>query len=99
VNCFSPFVIACVLNQSHGHWLLGDAPHSIISMSLKLNEENEVVHFLDSLMEDDSSVANELVFLASNIRRQICGVLDSSFSFERKYEEKNTQDDFLDGRL
>jgi len=68
-------------------------------MSLKLNEENEVVHFLDSLMEDDSSVANELVFLASNFRRQICGVLDSSFSFERKYEEKNTQDDFLDVRL
>jgi hypothetical protein len=46
-------------------------------MSLKLNEENEVVIFLDSLIEDDSSIASELVFLSSNIRRQICGVLDS----------------------
>jgi hypothetical protein len=57
-------------------------------MSLKLNEENEVVHFLDSFMEDDSSVANELVFLASNFRRQICGVLDSSFSFEGNMKKK-----------
>jgi hypothetical protein len=38
VDCFSLVVIACVLNQSRGHWLLSDAFHSTISMNLKLKE-------------------------------------------------------------
>jgi hypothetical protein len=38
VDCFSLVVTACVLNQSRGHWLLSDAFHSAISMSLKLRE-------------------------------------------------------------
>jgi hypothetical protein len=39
VDCFSLIVIACVLNHYWGHWLLSDALHSAISMSLKLSEE------------------------------------------------------------
>jgi hypothetical protein len=36
---FSLVVTNCILNQSRGHWLLSDAFHSTISMSLKLKEE------------------------------------------------------------
>jgi len=32
-------IIACVINQSSGHWLLNDALHLAISMSLKFKEE------------------------------------------------------------
>ncbi len=42
VNCLPPIVSACVINQSHGHWLLNDTLHSIISMSLKLKEETKL---------------------------------------------------------
>jgi hypothetical protein len=41
VDCLSPIVSICVINQSCGHWLLSDALHSIISMSLKLNEKKK----------------------------------------------------------
>jgi hypothetical protein len=42
VDCLSPIVYACVFNQSHGHWLLNDVLHYVISMNLKLNEENKI---------------------------------------------------------
>jgi len=35
----------------------------------------------DTLMEDDSIVIGELVVVTSNIRTQICGVLDFFLSF------------------
>jgi hypothetical protein len=31
VDCLSPIVFACVLNQSCGHWVLNDALHSDFS--------------------------------------------------------------------
>jgi hypothetical protein len=34
-------LIACVINQSNKHWLLSDALHLAISMSLKLKEESK----------------------------------------------------------
>jgi len=37
-DCLSPIVFSCLLNQACGHWLLSDALHFTISMSLKLNE-------------------------------------------------------------
>jgi hypothetical protein len=43
-----PFLIVVifVLNQSNEHWLLDDAIHSTISMSLKLKEEMKLCPLL-----------------------------------------------------
>jgi len=86
VDSLSPIVSSYVFNQSHGHWLLSDALHSIISMSLKLKEENKIILSFESLMEDDSIIFNELSLLAFNIRREVINVLDSFLSFLKKYE-------------
>jgi hypothetical protein len=88
VDCLSPIVFAYVVNQSHGHWLLSDALHSIIFMSLKLKEENKIILSFESLTEDDSIIFNELSFLAFNIRREVINVLDSFLSFLKKYENR-----------
>ncbi len=42
----------------------------------------------DNLIEDDRVVSDELVVLTSNIKTEICGVLDSFLSFLKKCEEK-----------
>ncbi len=86
VGCLSPIVSMCVLNQSHGHWLLSDALHFAISMSLRIKEENQILPSFKTLMDDDSIAANELALMASNIRKEVCGVLDFSLSFLTKYE-------------
>ncbi len=59
-------------------------------MSLKLKEENQVVLSFESLMKKDSTIANELVLLVFNIRKEVCGVLDSFLSFLTKYKNKKT---------
>ncbi len=46
-------------------------------MSLKLKKENEVVFSFDHLIEDYLSVIDDLVLLVSNIKKELCGVLDS----------------------
>jgi hypothetical protein len=56
VHCLSPVVTTCVLNQSRGHWLLNDALHSTISMSLKLREEPKNAPSFQTLMEKDIGV-------------------------------------------
>jgi hypothetical protein len=48
-------------------------------MSLKHNEENQVVLSFESLMEEDLVIVDELALLISNIRKEVCGVLDSFF--------------------
>jgi hypothetical protein len=35
-------------------------------------------------------VALELICLASNIRKEVCGVLDSLFSFLKKFDERKS---------
>jgi hypothetical protein len=79
--------IACVLNQSRGHWLLSDAFHSTISMSLKLKEKPRNAPSFQTLMEEDFGVALELICLTSNIRKEVCGVLDNFLSFLKKFDE------------
>ncbi len=59
-------------------------------MSLKLKEENQVVLSFESLMEEDSIIVNELALLVFNIRKEVCGVLDSFLSFLTKYKNKKT---------
>jgi hypothetical protein len=41
-------------------------------------------------MEEDSTIANELALLVLNIRKEVCGVLDSFLSFLTKYKNKKT---------
>jgi hypothetical protein len=41
-------------------------------------------------MDGYSIVVNEVALMASNIRREVCGVLDSFLSFLTKYEDKKT---------
>jgi hypothetical protein len=43
-----------------------------------------------TLMEEDFGVALELICLASNIKKEICGVLDSLFSFLKRFNERKT---------
>jgi hypothetical protein len=81
MDCLFIIIFVCVFNQSHGHWLLNDAFHFIDLMSLKLKEENEIVPSFEILMEDDSIIVDELALLVFNIRKEVCGVLDSFLSF------------------
>ncbi len=39
-------------------------------------------------MEGEYGLVDELVLLGSNIRKEVCGVLDSFLSFLRQYEIK-----------
>jgi hypothetical protein len=43
---------------------------------------------LEDLINDDFVVALELSLLASNIRREVCEVLDGFLPFFKKYEKK-----------
>jgi hypothetical protein len=60
-------------------------------MSLKLFLKIGILSSLEDLIDDDSIVTFELSLLASNIKRKVCGVLDSFISFFKKYgKKKNT---------
>ncbi len=76
------------MNQSRGHWLLNDTFNSTISINLKLRTEYENVPSFQTLMEEDFSVALELICLASNIKKDVCIRLDFFLSFLKKYEKK-----------
>jgi hypothetical protein len=64
-------------------------------LSLKL-KDNEFLFSFESLMEDEFGLVNELALLVSNIKMEVCGVLDFFFSFLMKYEEKRTLYNFLE---
>jgi hypothetical protein len=55
-------------------------------MSLRIKEENQILLSFKTLMDDDSTIAIELALMASNIRNEVCGVLDFFLSFLTKYE-------------
>ncbi len=80
-------LISCVLNQSNKHWLLSDALHLAISMSLKLKEDQKM-HYLLNLNGRGFIVALELICLASNVRKEVCGVLNSFLSFWKKFDKR-----------
>ncbi len=40
------------------------------------------------MIDDDSRIAFELFLYTSNIKREVCGVLDSFFSFLRNFEKR-----------
>jgi hypothetical protein len=59
-------------------------------MSLNFFLKIGILSSLEDLIDDDSIVTFELSLLASNIKRKVCGVLDSFISFLKKYEKKKT---------
>jgi hypothetical protein len=87
VDCLGLVVIACVLNQSSGHWLLYDALNSFITWSPKMKEEVRIQTDFDLLMDD--RVTLELYLLASNIKKEVVAILDFFFTLLQRYEEKN----------
>jgi hypothetical protein len=68
--------------------LLSDALHFAISINLKLREKPKNAPSFQTLMEKDPDVALGLICLASNIKKEVCGVHDSFFSFLKKFDEK-----------
>jgi hypothetical protein len=76
VDCISPIVNSCVLNQYNIHWVLSDALHSTITMCLKCKEEATNPLAQISLIDDDSAIAFEL-FFCYQIKMEIFGVLVS----------------------
>ncbi len=69
VDILFSVVNVCVLNQSHGHWLLFDALHVTITMTLKLKEDFLIAPSMENLMEDGFGVDLELYMIASNIKK------------------------------
>jgi len=94
IDCLSLVVTVCVLNQSKDHWLLSDALNNAITMSSKLKEFVGIIHNLDQFMNDDFGIILELCLFAFNIKKEVCGVLDSFLSFLENYEERKAHNMF-----
>ncbi len=83
-------MVACVLNQSKSHWLLSNALQSTNIMHLKFKEKIINPSTLVSLIDDDFGRAFELSLFTSNIKREVCVVLDSFLSYFKKFEKKKS---------
>jgi hypothetical protein len=59
-------------------------------MCLKLKEELRNPFAPVNLIGDDFKIVFELFLFTSNIRREVCGVLDYFLCFQRKYEKRKT---------
>ncbi len=57
---------------------------------LEIDKNQENTSSFQTLMEEDFGVALELICLASNIRREVCGVLDNFLSFLKRFNERKT---------
>ncbi len=58
-------------------------------MISELKEDvGNIVHNLNKFMDDDFVIILELCLFTSNIKKEVCGILDSFLSFLRKYEER-----------
>ncbi len=58
-----------MLNQSCGCWLLSNALHVAITMTLKLRKKIGIVPSMYNMMEDDYDVVFKLSFPPFNIRK------------------------------
>jgi hypothetical protein len=82
VDCLFLVVNACVLNQFSNYLLLFDVLQSTITMCLKYKEEITNPPTPVNLINDDSEIAFELSLFVINIKKEICDVLKSNFSFK-----------------
>jgi hypothetical protein len=57
-------------------------------MWLKLREEIKNSFAPINLIGDDFKIVFKLFLFTSNIKREVCGVLDYFLSFPKKYEEE-----------
>jgi hypothetical protein len=57
-------------------------------MSSKLKEDVGIVQNLDQFMNDDSTITFKLFLFTSNIKKEVCSVLDSFLSFLKNYEKR-----------
>ncbi len=80
--------------------MLSDALHFAISLNLKGKEGNELLPPFESLVEDEFGVDDELILLASNIKKGGLGCT-KLFTFIHKeiLEKENTQHGFFDPRF
>lgn len=74
-----PVVFTCVLNQSRGHWLLGDALNATISLSLQFSHEVVVVARQMPWASQDFDA--DLEKLSTMMRQEAIEVLAPFFSF------------------
>ncbi len=90
IDVLSSIINVCVLNQYHWHWLLFYALNATITMSLKFKEDFGISFNLQDLIVDYSHVVLKLLLFASNIKREVCGVLRCFLWFFKTYEEDKT---------
>jgi len=68
-------------------------------VNFKLKEKVRIASTLYQLANDDFDVVIKLPLLAFNIKKEVCGVLDSFLSFLRRHEKKSSQFAFIDVRI
>jgi hypothetical protein len=78
----------CVLYQLGGHWLLYDALNCSITLNLRMKEKTRIQPTFEPLVDNDGRITLELSLLASNIIKEVDGILDFFFTFLRSYEKK-----------
>ncbi len=83
------------MNQPCGHWLLSDVLNYVISMIQKLRDVLNIFASLHNLMEVDPIIVDELTSFASNLRKEVCVVLEFFLCFLRKFEGNETHNMFL----
>jgi hypothetical protein len=81
VDCLFLVVNMRVLNQFNNYWLLFDVLQSTITMCLKYREEITNPPTPINLTSDDFEIAFELSLFVINIKKDICNVFKSYFSF------------------
>jgi hypothetical protein len=64
-------------------------------MSSKLKEYVGIVQNLDQFINDYFTITLELSLFASNIKKEVCGVLDFIFSFLETHEKRKTHNMYL----
>jgi hypothetical protein len=63
-------------------------------MGFELKEDVGIAQTLNQFMDDDFAIIFELSLFIFNIKKEVCGVLDSFLSFLRKYEKRKAHNMF-----
>jgi hypothetical protein len=70
-----------VFNKSKDHWLFNDFLSFIIFICLKLKKKSKISNSFDSFMQEESIIALELGFWASNSKKNLFVVFYILFLF------------------
>jgi hypothetical protein len=88
MDSLSLAMTTCHLNQSSSLWLFFDTLQFVIIMCLKLKEEITNPSALINLIVDDFRITFEwYLFPLTNIKREVCGVLNS-LKKKKRYEKR-----------